>query len=175
MGAEGVYWRGEETIDWDGVFAELPAAESVQVGEFVARAADELEPLHISPELVAKVGQAGCRLEGVRYFTKLYSGDEATTAEERVKSVLVGSIAHAQLELAGTAYGLLTADTDIEAVRGALVASLQQAIGNERWHGSRVRLARLEAAARTLGMPRTQNVLGALLTSLAMRYGNQVD
>jgi hypothetical protein len=161
----------QEKIDWTAQFQRgFATAEHLPdtVDMFIERAATELEPLHIPLEVIARVESAGCKIKGTHYFTKLYSQDPDTTPIERLRSTFTGSVAHGRVDLAGEAYALLVTGEDSAAVNDDLVDRLNRAIRNERWWGGYERLDRLEAAAKALGKPLHQRVLGGLATTIAM-------
>ena len=163
-----------EQIDWTAQFIDAPQVNTVRSSEmmrgFLLHALTEVAPLHIPVEVEDRVKAAGCRVQGTRYFSVLYSKDPDVTQYEKVKSVFTGSVAHGRQDLASEAYGLMTARRDVGVVKVNLVDQLTKAIKIERWNnGELERIERLEGAAKALGKSLSRRVVGGIATDFIRR------
>ncbi len=176
---KGVY-VAKEKFEWSGHFqeAEMQAQAIDDVAEcmvdFTQRASLELEPLYVSPDIVARIKAAGLEIRGTCYFYGLFSKNEEITPEERVKSVFIGAVAHGRVGLASEAYGLIAASSKVDRKETHLdlidrlneFIELEQA--NIKVGDSVDRLYRMEAAAKALGKPRYHRIMGSVTTGIAM-------
>lgn len=140
---------------------------------FVERMTEELQRIEEPKEIVVAMSNTTFRVKGIQYFSELFANSHTTT-REKLESIFIGGVAYGQNEMALEAYALLQSYSfkQIE-VNHNLMRKLSLAVKNERWSGDMVRLDRLEKAAKALGRPLRDRIIGEFATSFAMiaRYG----
>lgn len=149
----------------------LQAEEADAVDQFLAAAAEELEPYYLSDETVKRVEAAGCHIYGARYFRGLFEYGGPSSSSVRLKSLFIGAVAYDKPSLAVQARDIwLGASENVTLSKAILIDSLNDAIRQERHNKNWARLERLSQAAKELGNPLSKRLLGSLATHAAMAF-----
>jgi hypothetical protein len=136
--------------------------------QLIESARTEFEPMYLPDALVTAVETAGCRLVGTRYFTDLFSDDPEVSITQKLESLFVGSVAHANTEFANDAYTHLHSRRGSFGIDTRLIKAMETAMASELKQGSLERHDRLSTAANSLGRPLRNRILGALASGRAM-------